>query len=64
MLWPSWREGIQAGSTGAGCGCPDDIQWQALMFKLSFKIQRNFFSLDWAPGLRFPPVSGKLYLLV
>lgn len=44
MLWTSWKEGIQAGFTGEGCRCPGEIQ--VLMFNLSIKIQRNFFSLD------------------
>lgn len=49
------ERGIQAGSTGAGCKYPDEIQQQALIFNLSFKIQRNLFSLDWAQVL---PVTG------
>jgi len=42
-------------STGAGCGCPGEIQWQVSMFDLSFKVQRSFFL--WT-GLRFPSVTG------
>lgn len=53
MLRAPWREEIQAGPIGSGSGCPDETESSMCLSKF------QEMSLEWAPGLGFPLVTGE-----